>query len=89
MDEFLSFLIGVLVGITILLALIVFQLNPTIMEKNAELFCNKDGQKLLDYDADVWDFKSITCGGSSEKRVFERNYENQEVKTFDVFEEKG
>lgn len=88
MDEFIPFLMGGIIGIGFMGAFVLFSLNPSVMEQSAELFCNKDGQKLLEYDSSAWTFKSITCGGSSEKRVFERNYEDQKVKTFDVFEEK-
>ncbi len=86
-DLYAGIMVGFLAGLIFLTLAVVFLGNPNIMEDHAEVFCNKNGQGLLDYEAELWDFKNITCGGKEENTVIERNYKLQEVNTYDVFME--
>ncbi len=85
MDEAIVFFAGSLFGVFMMLGLIVFIGQTNIMEDFAEVFCNKDNQRLISYESDNWDFKNITCGGVSQSNVIERNPDEKPVtKTFDI-----
>lgn len=80
--------IGFLLGLLLLTAVMAFFTQPMIMKESAELFCSKDGQGLIDYKSEVWDFKYITCGGQARNvDVIERNYKPEQTKTYDIFED--
>ncbi len=80
--------IGFVFGILLMTAVMAFFTEPIIMKENAELFCSKDGQGLIEYKSEVWTFKYITCGGPPKNvDVIERNYKPVQVKTYDIFED--
>lgn len=85
MDSLLAGIGGFILGVICLTAVLAVFTTPKAMEECAEVFCSKDGQGLLKYEAEVWDFKNITCGGAPDNDVIKRNYKSEEIKTYDIF----